>query len=79
MPLFFFLRRKGDSNPRYPYEYDSLANCWFQPLTHLSFRADAQIIRLYLKYASLDKQLQKYNKKMKLPKIISFFCIFYQN
>ncbi len=37
MPLFSFLRRKGDSNPRYPYEYDSLANCWFQPLTHLSF------------------------------------------
>ena len=30
------LRRKGDSNPRYGYPYDSLANCWFQPLTHLS-------------------------------------------
>ena len=30
------LRKKGDSNPRYPYEYDSLANCWFQPLTHPS-------------------------------------------
>ena len=29
-------RRKGDSNPRYGYPYDSLANCWFQPLTHLS-------------------------------------------
>ncbi len=33
---FASLRREGDSNPRYPYEYDSLANCWFQPLTHLS-------------------------------------------
>ncbi len=33
------LRKKGDSNPRYPYEYDSLANCWFQPLTHPSFCA----------------------------------------
>ena len=31
-----FLRRKGDSNPRYGYPYDSLANCWFKPLTHLS-------------------------------------------
>ncbi len=29
-------RRKGDSNPRYGYPYDSLANCWFKPLTHLS-------------------------------------------
>ena len=23
-----------DSNSWYPYEYGSLANCWFQPLTH---------------------------------------------
>ena len=29
-------RREGDSNPRYGYPYGSLANCWFQPLTHLS-------------------------------------------
>ena len=34
--LFNLLRKEGDSNPRYPYEYDSLANCWFQPLTHPS-------------------------------------------
>ncbi len=33
---FMILRREGDSNPRYPYGYGSLANCWFQPLTHLS-------------------------------------------
>ena len=32
-----FLRRKeGDSNPRYGNPYGSLANCWFQPLTHPS-------------------------------------------
>jgi hypothetical protein len=31
------LRREGDSNPRYSYPYGSLANCWFKPLTHLSF------------------------------------------
>ena len=30
------VRKEGDSNPRYPYEYDSLANCWIQPLTHPS-------------------------------------------
>ena len=29
-------RREGDSNPRYGYPYDSLANCWFKPLTHLT-------------------------------------------
>ena len=37
--LFFLehlLRKRGDSNPRYSYPYDSLANCWFQPLTHPS-------------------------------------------
>ena len=31
-------RKEGDSNPRYPFEYVSLANWWFQPLTHPSFR-----------------------------------------
>ena len=30
----FFLRWEGDSNPRYGYPYVSLANWWFQPLTH---------------------------------------------
>ena len=30
-------RRGGDLNPRYGFTpYDSLANCWFKPLTHLS-------------------------------------------
>ncbi len=31
------LRRERDSNPRYRYQYDSLANCSFRPLRHLSF------------------------------------------
>ncbi len=35
-----FWRKEGDSNPRYPYEYVSLANWWFQPLTHPSFWVD---------------------------------------
>ena len=30
------LRRGRDSNSWYGYPYGSLANCWFQPLTHLS-------------------------------------------
>ena len=30
------LRKEGDSNPRYGNPYGSLANCWFQPLTHPS-------------------------------------------
>ena len=32
-----FLRWRGDSNPRYRFQYDSLANCWFKPLTHPTF------------------------------------------
>ena len=35
-PENILLRREGDSNPRYGCPYGSLANCWFQPLTHLS-------------------------------------------
>ncbi len=30
------MRRERDSNPRYSYPYVSLANWWFQPLTHPS-------------------------------------------
>src|SRR3712207_868138 len=32
-------RKEGDSNPRYGNPYGSLANCWFQPLTHPSSKA----------------------------------------
>ena len=32
-----YWRRRRDSNPRYRiYQYDGLANRWFQPLTHVS-------------------------------------------
>ncbi|MFM1893133.1 MAG: hypothetical protein RIQ90_299 [Bacteroidota bacterium] len=34
LPTLTSLRWERDSNPRYSYPYDSLANCWFQPLTH---------------------------------------------
>lgn len=46
-PLHFrsMLRREGDSNPRYSYPYDSLANCWFQPLTHLSGLSECLFFR----------------------------------
>ena len=33
----WFLRKLGDSNPRYGCPYVSLANWWFQPLTQTSF------------------------------------------
>ena len=33
-PFVFVWRWGRDSNSWYPYEYGSLANCWFQPLTH---------------------------------------------
>ncbi|MFM1852818.1 MAG: hypothetical protein RL164_136, partial [Bacteroidota bacterium] len=34
-PLTYtLLRWERDSNPRYSFPNDSLANCWFQPLTH---------------------------------------------
>ena len=32
------VRKEGDSNPRYGNPYGSLANCWFQPLTHPSLK-----------------------------------------
>ena len=37
MALCIYLRKLGDSNPRYGYPYGSLANYWFQPLTQTSF------------------------------------------
>ena len=44
---FVFQRKRGDSNPRYSHPYGSLANCWFQPLTHTSLwillKSDANI------------------------------------
>ena len=36
-PSSFFFAEKGGFEPPVPLAgYDSLANCWFQPLTHLS-------------------------------------------
>ena len=32
----FFCGERGIRTPGTRYRYDSLANCWFQPLTHLS-------------------------------------------
>ena len=36
MITFLFLRKLGDSNPRYGNPHVSLANWWFQPLTQTS-------------------------------------------
>ena len=42
-------RRGRDSNPRYGYPYDSLANCCFRPLSHLSAVAYEINIHHFLK------------------------------
>jgi hypothetical protein len=35
---------RGGFEPPVPFnEYGSLANCWFQPLTHLSFKAGTKV------------------------------------
>ena len=57
-------RRKGDSNPRYGYPYDSLANCWFKPLTHLSCQ-----LKLFLRSAEREKAAQRYDKYFTYAKI----------
>ncbi len=46
------VRREGDSNPRYPYEYVSLANWWFQPLTHPSFRCETKFLHCCFPYST---------------------------
>ena len=38
-------RKRRDSNSWYGCPYGSLANCWFQPLTHTSFRFAALELR----------------------------------
>ena len=48
LATWYFLRKEGDSNPRYGYPYDSLANCWFQPLTHPSSHLCEMIDSYYL-------------------------------
>ena len=62
------LRREGDSNPRYGYPYDSLANCWFQPLTHLSSGRFAE-----MRY---PKPLSRHFKTRKADaKVLQYFYI----
>ena len=41
-----YWRRGRDSNSWYGYPYGSLANCWFQPLTHLSGVLSVKLFRL---------------------------------
>jgi hypothetical protein len=54
--LFNVSQRERDSNPRYRYQYVSLANWWFQPLTHpsISLKRNANICLFYFltKYTS---------------------------
>ena len=71
------LRKEGDSNPRYGYPYDSLANCWFQPLTHPSPRLS--VIRHALsEMLFFRKRLQRYYKKCTCANFFRKKCIFGQ-
>ena len=74
MVPILFLRREGDSNPRYSYPYDSLANCWFQPLTHLTKPLSVLRLQIYktffisqnkyfIKFALKYKKIYSYGKK----------------
>ncbi len=59
-----FSRKRGDSNPRYGYPYVSLANWWFQPLTHTSMAAFLILrVQIYLNfYYQQNLSLQNYSK-----------------
>jgi hypothetical protein len=61
---FFSKRRGGDSNPRYPIEYASLANWWIKPLSHLS-------CRIMLKN-KLNKSIKLNDIDKKKMKILTF-------
>jgi hypothetical protein len=41
------MRRERDSNPRYRFQYDSLANCSFRPLRHLSVCSGGRYIPVF--------------------------------
>jgi len=63
----FHRRRGGDSNPRYRLtQYGSLANCWFQPLTHLSvgFKEHSRSNRA----ANIDVRSLRSNSAHELPR-----------
>jgi hypothetical protein len=60
------LRREGDSNPRYSYPYGSLANCWFKPLTHLSFLSSATKIG---KHGLTSKSVDTYFNPLRMSMI----------
>ena len=42
------MRKEGDSNPRYRYQYNTLAGCRFQPLSHLSKRTSGKFISIMM-------------------------------
>ena len=66
------VRKEGDSNPRYGNPYGSLANCWFQPLTHPSKRT------LEFETVGLSPQLrvQRYDYFLNLANFSKTFFTF---
>ena len=64
---FFFERWGRDSNPRYRYQYDSLANCSFRPLRHLTISTPSTCpTDLVLRSANIVKQVILQKKITKL-------------
>ncbi len=77
------LRREGDSNPRYSFPYVSLANWWFQPLTHPSgcFSKPHFSSFHYLYFPIASANVHKcFNAAIpKAKKIKYFFCLIFQS
>ena len=65
------VRKEGDSNPRYGNPYGSLANCWFQPLTHPS-KKDPRAVNLG---ASPRLRVQRYYLFLNPP---NFYATFFR-
>ena len=63
-------RWERDSNSRYSYPYDSLANCWFQPLTHPTYAlTDGKSKKSFCFFRILDEK-KWLNRKQILHSLI---------
>ena len=69
------LRKGRDSNPRYRFQYDSLANCSFRPLRHPSsfWHCKHKAIILFCK-VNFIKKIQKLRKVI-VSDCMSIYCL----
>ena len=70
IPLSLCGGEGGIRTPGTLIEYDSLANCWFQPLTHLSQCSDSTKKH---SFSYLSKAVQRYKHFSYLPTFCTFF------